>query len=323
MKVLVTGATGLLGSHVLEQGLKRGHKMIAVVREVSSRTFLSKHAGEIETIKNDLVSAPLKNSAFSGVDAVIHCAALASADPAHQEAMKEINDLAPRRLHALAAASGIKTWVQVSTTAVLTDPTKSVLTESDFGKLRPTPYATSKYSFDKFLLEHSGPMKTLTIHPGYILGRWDSKPSSGAVLFGLRLGRFKHYIETSKNFVAASDVANGLWRALENDQTGRFILGGTNSLVSDFLKTASGDLGVQFNAKEIQADELSSIPEAEQPFVREFCSSAAVSNDKAQRAFNYSPSISISEMIKEAVDYFIENRMLKRANPNGSDSSRI
>jgi dihydroflavonol-4-reductase len=313
MKVLVTGATGLLGSHVLEQGIARGHKIRAVVREVSSRTYLAKHQNEIEEVVCDLTEHDLLPENLSGIDAIVHCAALASTDPSDLPRMEEINDRIPRKLFSLAEKAGVPKWVQVSTTAVLTNPAKPVFTEEDFGSLRDTPYARTKYAFDLFLAANSKKMETLTVHPGYMLGRWDAKPSSGAVLFGLRLGRFKHYVDRSKSFVAASDVASGLWQALEANAKGRYILTGENAKISEFMKQACLELGMPFDMKAIDIEAMEALNGVERSFVREFCLSGAASHEKAKNAFNYSPSISVSAMIKEAVDYFIENRMLKRA----------
>ncbi|HVK61273.1 MAG TPA: NAD-dependent epimerase/dehydratase family protein [Bdellovibrionales bacterium] len=323
MKVLVTGATGLLGSHLVEQGLARGHQIRAVVRTVPNRSFLAGNQNRVELVTRDLANESLSADDFTGIDVVIHSAALASADPSQQTAMALINDQMPRKLYAQAENAGVRKWVQVSTTAVLTNAQKPIFTEEDFGNVRDTAYARTKYDFDQFLLKQKTRMTTLSVHPGYMLGRWDAKPSSGAILFGLRMGRFKHYIESEKNFVAAKDVAIGIWQAIEADAVGRYILGGHNSKISTFLGAASSELGMPFSAQRIENGELDRLTEGERSFVREFCSSGAVSHDKAQREFNYSPMVSISDMITETMDYFIENRMLKRASSHGSDGSRI
>ncbi|MES2856370.1 MAG: NAD-dependent epimerase/dehydratase family protein [Bdellovibrionota bacterium] len=322
MKILVTGATGLLGSHVLEQGLKRGHQVVGVVRNIPARSFLGKHPElaekNVQTIVCDLSTDSLPDAAFKGVDAIIHCAALASADPAFKDAMNEINFESPKRLHEQARANGIRKWVQISTTAVMT-PAKSesdstLITEADFGSLRGTAYAQSKYAFDKFL--ETSELGILSIHPGYMLGRWDSKPSSGAILFALRMGRFKYYLDGQKNLVAAEDVARGIFQALEAGKIGRFILGGTNAKISSFLEKACEELGVPFTLNEMSLEELNQSISPDASFIREFCLSGGASSEKAKVSFAYVPTTTVSQMIKDSVDYFTENRMLKRAGSN-------
>lgn len=71
--MLVTGATGLVGSHVVESALKRGYRVRALVRP-TSHTGLPEH-GNVETVVGDLTEAKTLFKAAEGVDTVVHCAA--------------------------------------------------------------------------------------------------------------------------------------------------------------------------------------------------------------------------------------------------------
>ena len=77
MKVLVTGATGFLGSHVCELLREKGHEVRALVRKTSDTEF-------IESLGVECVVASLENGtgleeAVQGVDAVVHGAAIVKA----------------------------------------------------------------------------------------------------------------------------------------------------------------------------------------------------------------------------------------------------
>ena len=72
MKVLVTGAGGFLGRHVVDRLLERGHRVRAVIRAGSA---LADIKYEVELFSADLRSHDNLVAAFDGIDAVLHLAA--------------------------------------------------------------------------------------------------------------------------------------------------------------------------------------------------------------------------------------------------------
>src|SRR5437870_6018933 len=77
MKVLVTGASGFLGSHIAEQLAAQGHQVRALLRRTSSRAFLQGFPHE-EAI-GDVTDAASLPAAVEGVDAIVHAAGLVKA----------------------------------------------------------------------------------------------------------------------------------------------------------------------------------------------------------------------------------------------------
>src|SRR6266581_2120935 len=77
MKVLVTGATGFLGRHVVDAAINRGHTVRAIVRPAGNAHALD---DIVECVRVDLRSPRGLVEACRGVDAVIHCAAAKSGD---------------------------------------------------------------------------------------------------------------------------------------------------------------------------------------------------------------------------------------------------
>ena len=147
---------------------------------------------------------------------------------------------------------------------------------------------------------------SLIVHPTYMLGKWDSKPSSGAIFFALKYKKLKTFLNKNKNFVGANDVANGILNAIESGQSGFFILGNINISIKEFLLKASKELNIPFNLNEVE------LSDATDEFVKEFCLSSNVSSNKAMAAFGYTPVQNLEELMKEVLDYFEEYRMLKR-----------
>ena len=78
MKVLVTGGSGFLGSHVAEQLSSAGHRIVALVRKTSNRKFLSTLAN-VELAEGSVEDRAAVDRAMAGVDAVVHAAGLVKA----------------------------------------------------------------------------------------------------------------------------------------------------------------------------------------------------------------------------------------------------
>lgn len=83
MKVLVTGAGGFLGSHVVAQLLDRGHAVRAIVRP-ASLTVPDAWRDRAEIVRADLRAVPDMENLFEGVDALVHLAATVRGSPEAQ-----------------------------------------------------------------------------------------------------------------------------------------------------------------------------------------------------------------------------------------------
>src|SRR5437868_3701284 len=112
MKVLVTGANGFLGQHVVDQLLARGHRVRALIRPTS---VAPKWAGGVELFHADLRAHDNRVSAFDGVDAVVHAAAATSGNEDIQFASTVV---ATERFLEAMSQSSVKRLVHVSSIAV-------------------------------------------------------------------------------------------------------------------------------------------------------------------------------------------------------------
>ena len=319
MKILLTGASGLLGAHLLEQGLKRGFDFKAVARKVSRRSFLFQVNDQVEVLSFDLTDP--KNwpaDIFDEIDVVIHCAGLASPFARDEEKMRLLNLDGTKNLFQAAKKyqdSRLKKWVQISSVSTCSSGEgKEPLDEERIGKFRPTPYAKTKYEADRWLNDNRSEIDLLTIHPCYMLGPWDARPSSGAILFAFFLKRIKYLIDATKNFVSPRDVAIGIYQALKANAQEHFILGGKNLKLSTFVELVARHLqidsidtqiidNVSLQALDLNEDQLAGI--------KEFSLSDPISFAKATEKFGYNPKTGVEQMVSETVQYFIDNRMLR------------
>ena len=172
--------------------------------------------------------------------------------------------------------------------------------EKSIGKFRPTPYAKTKYEADCWLNDNRGEMDLLTIHPCYMLGPWDARPSSGAILFAFFLKRIKYLIDATKNFVSPRDVAIGIYQALKANAQGHFILGGENLKLSNFVELVAKHL--QLDSIDTQFIDKASLQELDLnedqlASIKEFSLADPISWAKATEAFDYNPQTSVEQMI--------------------------
>jgi len=147
MKILVTGATGKVGSRLAQRLAQRGDQVRALVRDRTRAADLPAH--RIELVEGDLLDADSLTVAVRGVDAVVHCAAFfrgATAEQAHA-----VNDVGTRHLASAARTAGVKRMLFTSTGLVY-GPTGGRLAREDDPCAPIAAYPVSKLAAERFLL---------------------------------------------------------------------------------------------------------------------------------------------------------------------------
>lgn len=307
MRVFLTGATGLLGSHVTEQLLLQGAKVSALVRSIPQKSFLGSQSqnSNVNLIEGDLDNPSVWQNKIQGTfDAVIHCAALATVDQSLKSEAWRINFLGTQKAHQVLREKA-EQWIQISSISTLCNGEHSMVDESHQGQARKTPYAESKLAADQWL--DSVDPDALIIHPCYMFGEWDSRPSSGAIFYALKFKKIQTYQNTMKNFVAARDVAKGILQALHQRARGHYIFGNENVILQDFFLEICREMNISFDLNE------EALSEQSPDWAKEFCAASAVSWEKARKELSYAPEQNLKNMLKEAMDYFERNKMLRRS----------
>jgi UDP-glucose 4-epimerase len=151
MKILVTGATGKVGSRLAKRLAHRGDQVRALVRDPSRATELVEHG--VELAKGDLLDVASLAAAVRGVDAIVHCAAFfrgATAEQAHA-----VNDLGTQHLANAARAADRPRFVFTSTGLVYGDRGGGLANEDD--PCEPTlAYPASKIAAERALFAMEG-----------------------------------------------------------------------------------------------------------------------------------------------------------------------
>jgi len=244
MLVLVTGATGLVGNNVVRLLLDRGDQVRVLARMTSDPRPLADL--NVEIIQGDLQQQDALKQAAEGVDLVIHAAAQISFGWTGIEQARAINVEGSRNVAKAAQANGAK-MVHVSSVDTLSPGSwEQPADEETVGKKIPCTYVVSKREAEAAIRQQIDQgLNAVIVNPGFMLGPWDWKPSSGRML-----------IEVAKRFTPLApsgglsvcdvrDVANGILAAAEKGTTGRnYILAGHNLTYFDawnlFAKVAGG-----------------------------------------------------------------------------------
>jgi nucleoside-diphosphate-sugar epimerase len=166
--ILVTGAAGFLGSHLVECLVQRGYAVRAA--DVPGADLAIARQAGAEAVAADLFDTDAMERALLGVDSVVHVAALFDLG-APKSLLYKVNVEAVERLCALCAASGLKRFIHVSTSAVYGRPARVPIEEDD--PKRPLePYGMTKWEGERrafaYFEQHGLPV--VVVRPTLIYG---------------------------------------------------------------------------------------------------------------------------------------------------------
>lgn len=170
MKVLVTGASGFLGSHVAEQLIKAGHAVRVLVRKTSNRKFLQSLQG-IEFAEGSVEEAARVDEAAAGVDAIVHSAGIVKArtpEEFHRTNVQGTRNL----LEAARKVAGLRRFVHVSSLEA-SGPSRDGKPVPITQESPVTEYGRSKLLAEKACLEFKDGLPITILRPTAIYGPRD------------------------------------------------------------------------------------------------------------------------------------------------------
>jgi dihydroflavonol-4-reductase len=242
--VLVTGANGFLGSHIVQQLLRASYRVRVFILEGTSTTMF---AGlDLEIITGNLLSKADLHRAISGCDYVIHTAAVTDVWPAKNVISWKINYEVVTLMYEVMSQLPIKKWIHIGTA-----------NSFGFGNMRQpgnerTPfqqgmalfdYIVSKKAAQDFLIaqHHQRPSVPIVIlNPTFMIGEADRKPGSGAMIVSLLKRKVPGFTKGGRSFAPVKDVAHAAVQALTKGQPGScYIVGGTNMTYQNFFQLVS------------------------------------------------------------------------------------
>lgn len=238
LRVLVTGGTGFLGSHLVPRLVQAGHRVTVVSRSALPAGW----KGAVEHLQGDLKQRELLRRATDGVDAVYHLAGLVSFKPEDGRKMYELHVEGTRTLLEELAARGARPRVVLASTsgAIAVSKEERVGSEADDYPIETVgrwPYYLSKIFQEKLALElcrrHSIPL--VVLNPSLLMGPGDDRLSSTWTVVKFMQREIPAMPGGGMCLVDARDVADAAVSALTRGEVyGRHLMG-VNLSMKDFF----------------------------------------------------------------------------------------
>jgi dihydroflavonol-4-reductase len=240
MTVLVTGASGHIGAHVVRHLLAQGRAVRALVRPTSNLRGLE--GLEVEMVHGDVRERSSLVSALKGCSTLYHLAAVVAEwarDPA--VIYRTAIDGTANILHAVTDTSGIERIVYTSSVAAvgMSSSPHELRNESHYNTDDLTHYSIAKTRAEQLATELAEQYRLplVIVNPAVVLGPYDYRPTpaTNGVVRYLKY-RLPVYFEAGTSIVHADDVARGHLLAEQRGKIGeRYILSGANLAIRELF----------------------------------------------------------------------------------------
>jgi nucleoside-diphosphate-sugar epimerase len=227
--ILVTGGTGLVGSHLITALVKQGKQVKAIYRSA-----IPEFEGSENVLwqKADILDILSLEDVMQDVAYVYHCAAVVSFNPKKKDILSRTNIEGTTNIVNACLSAGVKKLLFVSSVAALGRIRKDVTVNETMNWSKET--SNSEYGKSKYLAEMevwrgaAEGLPCVVVNPTIILGESDWTKGSTEI-FKTIYNEFPWYTEGVSGFVDVNDVVKAMMLLMESDTVGkRFILNGDN-----------------------------------------------------------------------------------------------
>ena len=313
--ILVTGGTGLLGSHLLLELVKEHEEVVAIKRPSSDleevRKVFARHSSEgkelfrlIDWVDLDLEESSEVERAMIDVDQVYHCAAQVSFHPRDDRQMLDYNVRSTENVVNACLAAGGKRLLHVSSSSAIGKSSDGMPAHEGLiwsGSKTHTPYSVSKFQSEMEVwrgIEEG--LEAVIVNPVIILGSGFRDRGSSA-MFSRVAGGLKYGTNGMTGYVGVSDVVSAMTRLMESEIKGeRFILSAGDYSYSDILEMIALALGSPRTMKLLSPSSLRWLARLD-AFRGLFTGKRTLTSIQAGAAF--SKSTYSVEKIKEAIGF--------------------
>lgn len=265
--ILVTGGTGLVGSHLLFKLISEGENVRAIYRRKHKLEEVKKVFAyfsdnpnaiynAIDWVEADITDIPAMESAFVSINLVYHCAALVSFEPDKYNILKKINIEGTANVVNLCLTYHVKKLCYVSSIAALgaPKPSEQFIDEStQWNKeLDNSVYAITKYGAEIEVWRgvQEG-LNAVIVNPGIIIGAGFWNAGGSGSLFKQVCKGMSHYTTGTTGFVDIWDVINAMTLLMKSDITNeKFVLVSENLTFKKFFTDVANQINVASPKKE-------------------------------------------------------------------------
>lgn len=321
MKVLITGATGLLGGHLLQELQRRGEQIRALVLPVEKAEKLITQG--VEVIRGDVTDASTLAPAVKDIDCIFHLAGMMGVNRPLTD-YRLVNVTGSENLYRAAQAGGVRRFIHTSSHTVYGLGYGRFLTEKDALRPDPDPYSITKAEGDRLIrnLMLTSGMETVILRPGTFFGPGDR----------LHFGRIAQRLKNGKGvivgrgdnalpFCYVTDVAQGFMLAAYHQKAPGNVYNISNDhplTQQELFNAVADETGGQRPTRHlpylplyygsIAAEKIAFITHTRPPVTRlgvmMFGSDNRHSIEKARSTLGYKPEVGIREGIRLAAAWF-------------------
>jgi nucleoside-diphosphate-sugar epimerase len=254
--IVVTGATGFLGSVLTRQLLQAGNAVRGLKRSSSIIPPFLENQPKLTWLEGDICDPYVVEELLAGATQVYHTAAVISFNSAAKKYMLHTNVTGTATVVDACLAHPSIRLVHVSSVAALGEVKPGTATTEEV-YLEPNSQ-TSGYSLSKHLSEFevwrgiAEGLDAVIVNPSIILGKECGLQGSGALFNTVKKG-LTHYPSGSCGLVSVSDVATCMVKLMDSKISGdRFIINAENWLYKDLFTAIAKQLGVKGPQKEVK-----------------------------------------------------------------------
>ncbi len=257
--ILVTGGTGLVGSHLLLKLVQSGSSVRAIHRKQSNLERVRKIFGyytddaqtlfdKIEWIEADIIDIPALEIAFDQITHVYHTAALISFDPQNFDTLEKINTEGTANIVNLCIAHGVQKLCYTSTIGAIGRTLGSGMADEENAW---TPREANVYGLTKQAAEmevwrgSQEGLPVVMVNPGVIIGPGFWHSGSGD-LFTVAKKGYRFYPPGGTGFITVHDVIKMMVTLMDSEITNeRYIAVAENLTFKEILTKITAELGIK------------------------------------------------------------------------------
>lgn len=254
---LITGATGLLGTHIALRLLQQGERVRAIRRDGSDLSHIHEifryyspekdYFNQIEWVEGDVLDIPSILDAMDGCRMVYHTAAIVSYHKADRKNMYRVNLEGTSNIVNCALEAGVEKLCHVSSVAalgkaksngIISEQTEWVDAESN------THYGITKHESEMEVYRgiEEG-LNAIIVNPGFIIGPGDFSRSSASLFKKLNEG-MTYYPPGGTGFVSAGDCADAIIKLMSKPvESTNYIVVAENLSMKEIFSEVSKSLG--------------------------------------------------------------------------------
>lgn len=328
MRVLLTGADGLLGSNVVRELLDR--KYIVTVFIEAGKKSITLPESNIKIVYGNILNSEEVSDAVSGNDYVIHCAANTNIWPTRSEIIRQVNVDGTENIIDACLEHNIKRLISVGTANSFASGNLDQLGDENNSYeafVYNLDYMDSKRLAQDLVLDavQQKELNAIIVNPTFMIGPYDSKPSSGAMIHAVAHGKVPGFTPGGKNYINVKDVAVGIANGIDHGRNGEcYILGNENLTYEEMFNKIGHTINRPSPKRKLPAFIVRAIGRVNSAMARAFnykptityelarlsCEDHYYSSKKAVRELKL-PQTPIENGVRECYNWFVSNGYIK------------